>query len=95
MWVVRPRQELPSVVNLENGHYIGVRSSDDTRGQRTWEIVSSVPTSNAGAQVIMDGYKTFEDAEKAFKDLLSHLEIEPFETDDPTVVPADAEEVAE
>ena len=86
MWIKRPRQEMPSVVNLENGHFIGVQSYDDTRGGRTWEIVSNVPTSGDGSQIVMDGYTSFEDAEAAFTELLSKLDITPAELDDPTEV---------
>lgn len=92
MWITRPRQDSYSVTNLENGHYLGVRHVDDTRGVRTWEIVSNIPVPGVQSQTVMDGYLTYEDAEAALKDLLTHFDIDPFETDDPTVVPAADEE---
>jgi hypothetical protein len=85
MWITRPRQELASVFNLENGHFLGIRSVADTRGGRTWEIASNIPVPGVQSQIVMDGYKTYEDAEEAFISLLSHLDISPFTPDDPTV----------
>lgn len=92
MWVVNPRNNGDSVVNIENGHTLAIRSSVNAQGIRTWEVASSIPVPGVQTVTVMDGYKTYEDAQTAFKDLLTHLDIDPFETDDPTVVPADDEE---
>lgn len=92
MWIVRPRMNGDSVANIENGHVLSIQSNVGPQGERTWSITTSQPAVVNGVAIIMDGYTSYEDAQDAFKELCSKLDITPVELDDPTVKADDTEE---
>lgn len=80
MWISNSDDE---VTNLETGHKFILRSQNDHRGIRTWEIASARPSLQT--VVLREGYVTYEDALSAYEKLLNDLEIEPVEIQSPSV----------
>lgn len=68
-------------VNLENGHQFYVRPVDETRGQSSYEIVSTHTT--YGSMVLRDQYPNEQAAVTDLEDLLKALKITPLELTDP------------